>query len=239
MTELPEVTIPEPAEAPPKTSRLAIASLVLGILGFCLLPIVGGIIGLVLGILGLVKISNSQGRLAGQGIAIAGTVVSGLTFLVLPILIAILIPAIWGGLQLARSAASANIRQLCKATQAYAASHNQQLPPAANWDQTLLNAGLVGNGAVLADPSDPPGTRSYAMNAAVNGLTTQQIPSQAVLFFECAPGSPPGGGKELLPPKPRHRGGYNIGFADGHVQAVPPEDVDSLIWNPRATAPPQ
>src|SRR6186713_2703390 len=59
-----------------RTSRMAIASLVLGILGCT------SIVGLILGIIALVKIKESRGGLAGRGLAIAGICVSGFMFLV-------------------------------------------------------------------------------------------------------------------------------------------------------------
>ncbi len=63
---------------PQKTSRAAIASLVLGIIGF-FVPFITAISGLILGIGGLRKVRKSQGRLKGRGLAIAGTVVSGVS----------------------------------------------------------------------------------------------------------------------------------------------------------------
>jgi prepilin-type processing-associated H-X9-DG protein len=104
-----------------------------------------------------------------------------------------------------------------------------------NWDHTLLEGNLISQD-VLTDPSDPPGTRSYAMNSALAGATMAVNPG-TVLFFECVPGSPPSGGRELLPPKPRHTHKYHIGFVDGHVEAVPPEKVNQLIWDPQAATP--
>jgi len=62
-------------------------------------------------------------------------------------------------------------------------------------------------------------------------------PGRTVLFFECNFGGPPSGGPELLPPKPRHAGKYVIGFCDGHVDAVPPEKVNQLIWDPNVAPP--
>jgi hypothetical protein len=62
-----------------KTSRMAIASLICGILGFLCFPAVAG---LVLGIIALVLIGRSEGRLKGKGIAIAGIVVSCLMLMV-------------------------------------------------------------------------------------------------------------------------------------------------------------
>ncbi|GEM_PF-2571109 len=58
-----------PVHPSPPTSGLAIASLVFAF--FCQ-PV-----GLVLGILAMLKINGSQGRLGGMGVAVAGTVVSG------------------------------------------------------------------------------------------------------------------------------------------------------------------
>ncbi|MFO7899880.1 MAG: DUF4190 domain-containing protein [Planctomycetota bacterium] len=69
------------ADAPPpplpeqKTSGLAVAALVLGIASVLTCG-VASIPGLIVGIIALVKINNSQGRLSGQGMAIAGTVLS-------------------------------------------------------------------------------------------------------------------------------------------------------------------
>ena len=121
-----------------------------------------------------------------------------------------------------------------KATLSYAASHNQKFPPPQTWDKTLLDAGLI-TAQVLTDPNDPAGSRSYAMNAAV---TTMRANPQTVLFFECAPGSPPSGGRELLPPKPRHAGTYIIGLIDGRTISVAPESIDNLVWNPAGVTDP-
>src|SRR5437867_6281485 len=55
------------------TSGKAVASLILGILSFCL-PVILGIPAIILAILGLRDINRSQGRLKGQGLAIAGII---------------------------------------------------------------------------------------------------------------------------------------------------------------------
>lgn len=62
-------------EAPPKTSGLAIASLVLGLLGLFSCGITS-LVGLVLGIVAAVKIKKSNGQLTGTGLAVAGICVS-------------------------------------------------------------------------------------------------------------------------------------------------------------------
>jgi len=67
---------PSPTTAPrPKTSGLAIASLVCGISGIVTCG-VSAIAGLILGIVALSKIGKSGGKIGGRGLAIAGIVVS-------------------------------------------------------------------------------------------------------------------------------------------------------------------
>jgi len=233
MTNVP-TGIPQADSAAPsvkKTSGLAIASLVLGIVGPCTVGL-GSIIGLILGIVGLVKIGKSAGAKGGRGLAIAGIVVSAAGLLVLPLLAGILLPAVFGALDTAKSAQSANnVHQLCTAAHKYAASHHQQLPPADSWPQVFKEeAGLSAD--VMTDPGDQQGGRAYAMNAALDGKGVAQN-GRTVLFFECRPGAPPAGGPDLLPDKPRHARRYVFGFLDGHVESVPPEEVRQLIWQPK------
>jgi len=73
-----------PTSAPP-ASGLAIASLVSSLIPFMLL---GQITGLILGIIALRKIKQSQGTVGGKGFAIAGVTISGLILL---LIIAVLI----------------------------------------------------------------------------------------------------------------------------------------------------
>src|SRR5256885_1989662 len=87
---------PLPATAPAtpaRTSGLAIASLVLGILGFCSFGLTA-LLGLILGIVSLARINRSNGALKGWGVALAGTAVSGVFLLMLPISAALLLPAL-------------------------------------------------------------------------------------------------------------------------------------------------
>jgi hypothetical protein len=114
---------------PEKTSGLAISSLVLGILG----PFSCGltaIIGLILGIIGLVKIGNSRGRLGGKGLAIAGICVSGLFVLLLPLWAAVVIP----NFVKARGKAQTincvnNLKAIGLGARMWANDHNDTFPP--------------------------------------------------------------------------------------------------------------
>jgi hypothetical protein len=60
----------------PKTSGMAVTSLVFGILSFCMW-IFASIPALILGFIALGKINKSQGQVGGKGIAIAGLVTGG------------------------------------------------------------------------------------------------------------------------------------------------------------------
>jgi len=97
-TPEPQPAAPAPAPAPApvtqpraRTDGMAIACLVLGILGF--FTCVTAPVGLVLGIISLGNINRSRGRLEGRGLAIAGIVTSATVVAVLLIaaLIAILV----------------------------------------------------------------------------------------------------------------------------------------------------
>ena len=81
----------------PKTNRLAISSLVLGILSLvlCAIGIVFAIPGLICGFMGMSRVKKSGGTEKGHGLAVAGTVMSGaglVMFPVIALLMAIAIP---------------------------------------------------------------------------------------------------------------------------------------------------
>jgi len=221
----------------PKTSGLAIASLVCAIVGFCI-PVVGGILAVVLGAVALSKIGKSAGAIGGKGLAIAGLVIGAISIVLLPLMVALLLPAMMGARELAYNAQSqSNVNLLCTATEAYATGHRMSLPPADAWPEVLVQEKLVSDEELYRDPSNPKAGRAYAMNGLLGNMLQVPEPVRTVLFFECQFGSPPSGGPELLPPKPRHRCVYVIGFCDGHVEAVPPEKVNQLIWDLNAATP--
>ena len=119
----PAATLPLPP-GPTKTSGLAIASLACGVLGCLCLPAVAGV---VLGIMALLKINKSQGKLGGKGLAIAGLCVSGFMLLLSP---GMLLPA------LARAKGKAaqincvnNLKQIGLGARMYADDHKDVLPP--------------------------------------------------------------------------------------------------------------
>jgi prepilin-type processing-associated H-X9-DG protein len=235
-------TAPVQSGAQPKTSGLAIVALVCGLLGVCTLGI-GAILGIVLGAVASSQIKKSGGQVTGRGMAIAGIILGVLSILVLIALVVLAgvgmfaaVPKAVGLVEEVQGQATSiksmnNVRQLCMAAMQYSVANNGRLPPADTWPSVMREFGIPDE--VLRDP-DSPGGIGYAMNRMVSGKPLSQVrqPSQTVLFFESSPGPLPAGGREMLPPQPRHGRGYVIGFVDGHSGAVPPDEVDRLIWNP-------
>jgi competence protein ComGC len=118
----------------PKTSALAIWSLVLGILGLVLLMACLGVLfaipGVICGHLAYSRIKRSSGALAGQGMALAGLITGyvsiGLSVFILPMLMAIAIP----NFVKARATSQANacinnLRQIDAAANEFALEHGK------------------------------------------------------------------------------------------------------------------
>ena len=64
----------------PVTCGLAISSIIVSLLFF--IPFLG-LAGLILGVMAMIKISNSNGKLSGKGIAMAGIIIGAIRFFVL------------------------------------------------------------------------------------------------------------------------------------------------------------
>ncbi|MCK4794792.1 MAG: DUF4190 domain-containing protein, partial [Desulfobacteraceae bacterium] len=116
-----------PAQAPAlgvKTSGLAIAALVLGILSIFTLGLTA-IPAIILGIISLVTIEKSGGRITGRGFAIAGIVTPVLGFLPL---MAILLPALARAREQAKRAVCLNnLKQLSLAWVMYADENDDRI----------------------------------------------------------------------------------------------------------------
>jgi prepilin-type processing-associated H-X9-DG protein len=223
---------------PTKTSGLAIASLVLGILGFFSCGITA-LIGLILGIASMRQVRRSNGTIGGGGIALAGTIVSAVFLLLIPgFMAAMLLPALSTAKQRAQSIQCVNnLKQLSLAARIYAGDNGEHFPTATNWCDALKP--FVGDSArvykcAAADSTD---TCDYGINVQVAGLDSKSVNPQTVLFFESKNGWNLSGGSEMVINPPRHRTGprnqnVNIAFADGHVEQVRLDRLSQLRWEP-------
>ena len=97
---------------PKLKSGLAIASMVIGIVGLvgsCVGAFILTPIGLILGIIALVKANKKSFEYGGKGFAIAGTVLNSLGILLLPVILAIAIPNILAARRAANEASAISI----------------------------------------------------------------------------------------------------------------------------------
>jgi hypothetical protein len=96
---------------------MAIASLVMGIIGFtCAGLLVGAMTGLVLGIVAVRKARKSPAEYGGKELAIAGIVTNSLCLLTIPLVAAIAIPNMIKARQAAHEAAAiGQVRGIAKA----------------------------------------------------------------------------------------------------------------------------
>ncbi len=103
----------ESINAAVQLSKKAVTSFVLGLLSL-VTCVITGVPAIILGIWALVDISKSQGRLEGKGFAIAGIAVPGVTMVLgVPLMVALLLPAISAAREAARASVSANnMRQI-------------------------------------------------------------------------------------------------------------------------------
>jgi prepilin-type processing-associated H-X9-DG protein len=197
-------------QQPPRTPKMAISSLISGILGLlCLLPVIGSLLAIVLGHMSHSSIKNSNGQLGGSGVAIAGFVTgyAGVVLLIPAMLImaGMMLPA----LDQARGKAQGmncanNLKQIGLASIMYAGDDVDEgkFPPSL---QTLNDKKYLVDGMVYGCPSAP----VPAMTAAGSdytylgsGLTDfDDTPTQTVVAY-CD----------------NHDNWINVMYVDGHVK---------------------
>ncbi len=122
-----------------------------------------------------------------------------------------------------------NLRHLGIATMLYANDNDDRFPPADTWEESLR---LYQVDAVITESLAVPGKgRAYAMNGNLSHRAKVRDPD-TVLFFECEPGAPLSGGRELLPSAPRYPGGYLVIDVNLNSRMVPADQLEMLKWEP-------
>lgn len=214
-----------------KTSGLAIASLVLAILSpfTCFITAIPAII---IGIVVLVKISNSGGQLKGTGLAITGIALPVLLVPVFALLMGILFPALARTRQIAlRAHCAANLNQIGLMMQMYVNENDDKFPTADRWCELLIEHAGANRSIFHCKASDtPPQTCNYAMNKNLENFDRGDAPQDMVALFETHPGWNQAGGPELLTTDNHQGDGCNVLFVDGHVRFIKTRDIKKLKW---------
>jgi prepilin-type processing-associated H-X9-DG protein len=140
-----------------------------------------------------------------------------------------------------------NLKALSRAMSLYLADNEQTFPPAEVWYDRLLP--YLPDADALQCPSGRRYQCGYAFSAALGGMKPDVLTESwhTVMFYESDGGWNAAGGPELLPDQPRHFGGDNYGFADGHAQWFARKRLpdgtrakeardDGVIWDPKVKA---
>ena len=204
-----------PRPAPTKvSSAMAIWSLVLAILGFVVACFPLGLVGLVLGIVALVRAGREPHRYGGKGIAIGGIILGGIGVLLVPLMISILLPSLSRARELAKRAVdNANLQGVGQSCLIYANDNRGAFP--ANL-QVLIDSGMLVP-KQLINPSSgsvPPACDCYF----VVGLTDADPGDWIIAYSD---------------PQFHNWEGANILYLDGRVEFVEEprftEEIDRFL----------
>jgi prepilin-type processing-associated H-X9-DG protein len=239
---------------PAATCDLAIVSLLCGLLGPCTLG-VAAIVGMILGIVALFRISTSGGALKGKGLAIAGIIISGIGLVLgVAVLVVVAMASYWPKHDMAvpREMKRAlpqesgdpggetvwNLHFLAQAAIGGAPRNDGRLPEARQWSTRLRS--YLGPGAddILGWPKRSGDRFAYSMNRLLDRIRPDEIkhPERTVLFFLSEAHGPPAGGPGHLANLNGSRRGpprFAVSFADGHVEEIVcPRHKLNLYWHP-------
>jgi len=186
------------------------------------------IVGFVLGVVALVKIGNSNGRIAGRVSAALGIGAAAISLYFVCLLMMTPVkrrpPAV---------VCASHLHRLGIAMRMYANDFDGRYPAASKWCDLLIKD-YDGGYYVKVDDfvcrsalrGDDKGRSHYAMNPNCEPNSPEDI----ILLFETKGGWNKFGGPEILTFE-NHKGkGCNILFNSGHVEFVKPEQISKLKW---------
>lgn len=219
---------------PPPSNGLAIASLVLGLLGFCTVGLTS-IVGLILGIVALNRINHDPHLARGKGLAIGGIVTSAIlaSIMRIAVIASILFPVFAKAREKSRQATcTSNQRQLALAIQMYAQDNGGQYP-GVDW-VNQISPYLGGSTAMFGCPSDENaeggGVLSYGYSGLLMdgafGIKEANVLSPSEVGATCdadiSLADPPIGiiGLDVNPIN-RHSRGIVVTYCDGHAVYIP------------------
>jgi prepilin-type processing-associated H-X9-DG protein len=117
-----------------------------------------------------------------------------------------------------RRSCQSNLKQLSTALLMYMQDYDERFPPADRWTPNLQP--YIKNNSVYKCPSDPK-PHGYAMNKNLSrgSLADVERPAEITALFESNLHRPSANGTATAVAKPpRHMGGNNYAFIDGHVK---------------------
>ena len=201
---------PQTTTLNPKTSGLAIASLICGIFGILLLP---GILGVILGIRAINQIDANNGAISGKGLAIAGLATSGISTIISLILASMLLPA------LAKAKATAdrircmnNVGNIGKCLTRFAQDNDERMP----WQLTKVQQ--------ASHKFDSPGVGAGSAAQVVNITAMRsELQTPKILVSACDPERM--AGNEILQSKWKSASELEIAAGLSYVFAAPGGDV--------------
>ncbi len=118
-----------------------------------------------------------------------------------------------------------NLKQLSMAVMMFAQDHDQTLP-GDDWQVALRP--YFGNAAILRSPAWGEQPVGYALNEAIVGLNLAEVaqPARTVLLFETPEAAElPVATSEQVPDEGPHNGRLAVGFCDGHVELLTPDEL--------------
>ena len=115
-----------------------------------------------------------------------------------------------------------NLKQIGIAISLYQEDYDSQLPPlGSDWNSTLesyTKTSVIFHCPIVESSK----YATYAFNNKIAGINVKNTsnPKELIAIFESNPGKNLFGSSELLQKYPRHSGGDNYGFLDGHAKWI-------------------
>ena len=135
-----------------------------------------------------------------------------------------------------------NMKSIGLAISLYSDDYDSHIPPlGSNWNSLLkkykfyhYDKRIIDNNVLHCPIVRTSKDSTYAINKKLTGINTDNIKNQenTIAIFESKPGKNLFGSKELLPKYPRHNGGENYVFFDGHAKWISREGLDFSNFQP-------
>jgi predicted Zn finger-like uncharacterized protein/prepilin-type processing-associated H-X9-DG protein len=211
-----------------RSNGIAIASVVCGAMGF-VIPLIGGLLGIIFGIIGLRKTRDPS--VGGKGLAITGLSLGAASLLLSGCMMSILLPSLNRARETAnRVKCASNMRIIGQALLLYANQNHGAYPPKL---EDLITAQLI-DGQPFVCPSTNDTVAPGIGNAQATNLSAGGHLSYVYIGQKLSPSSPADQVLVCELPSNHNNDGGNFLFADGHVEFFNGPNVQKMIANLKA-----